>query len=241
MKPSTSKRIRSIRPDVAVAYMRVSTAEQRLGCDAQRGEIQRMAAQEGLTIVAWHEDKGVSGVTPMDERPGLLAAFHSLQEHRAGVLIAAKRDRLARDVVVAATIQRLVLSYGAQLMTTDGAGTADTPEANFMRTLMDAMAQFERALIRSRTSAALQAKRKRGELAGGVPYGWVADAHRRLQPNPQEQTVIRIVRGLAAQGLSIRRIAGKLELAGIQPRGARWHHTTIVRIQKEGVLHGEQT
>ena len=42
--------------------------------------------------------------------------------------MAAKRDRIARDVVVAATIERLVADAGARVVTADGVSAEQTPE-----------------------------------------------------------------------------------------------------------------
>src|SRR5258706_16360916 len=102
-----------------VAYLRVSTDEQALGPDAQRDAIARWATANGVSIVAWHSDVGVSGATAPDCRPALLAALASLTEHRAGVLVAAKRDRLGRDVVATAMLERLVQRAGACVLTAD--------------------------------------------------------------------------------------------------------------------------
>ena len=45
----------------------------------------------------------VSGASEHTDRPGLMAALEDIPVHRAGVLLIARRDRIARDVVVAAT------------------------------------------------------------------------------------------------------------------------------------------
>src|SRR5687767_12532202 len=99
LAPGDSKR--------AVAYLRVSTAEQELGPQAQRANIERWATTHGVTIVAWRTDQGVSGGAELDKRPALQAALDDLRLYDAGVLVVAKRDRLARDVVKAALIERL--------------------------------------------------------------------------------------------------------------------------------------
>ena len=91
----------------AVGYIRVSTARQDLGADAQRAEIERWARRSGVDLLAWHEDVGVSGGAGIDARPGLLAAIEALRQHEAGVLVVARRDRLARDVLVSAMVERL--------------------------------------------------------------------------------------------------------------------------------------
>ena len=68
----------------------------------------------GAKVVAWHEDR-ISGATPAEKREGFLSALADLKLLGAGILVAAKRDRLARDVVVAATIERLVQDAGARI------------------------------------------------------------------------------------------------------------------------------
>jgi hypothetical protein len=59
------------------------------------------------------EDIGVSGAAELDRRPGLLAALGALAEERAGLLIVHKRDRLARDPMIAGMITRLVERGGS--------------------------------------------------------------------------------------------------------------------------------
>lgn len=61
-------------PKIAIGYLRVSTDEQRLGPEAQRASIEAWAAREGLSVVAWHVDGGVSGATNIEERPA--SALH---------------------------------------------------------------------------------------------------------------------------------------------------------------------
>ena len=48
-------------PNVVVAYVRVSTDEQKIGPEAQRAAIEAWARAAGVQVVAWHEDLGVSG------------------------------------------------------------------------------------------------------------------------------------------------------------------------------------
>src|SRR6185295_17243123 len=175
---------------VAVAYIRVSTEDQNLGPDAQRASVAAWAARQGVRVAAWFTDKGVSGGKPVEDRPALLAALQALRTHRAGRLVAAKRDRIARDVVVAATVERLAQDAGARVLTADGVSTEDTPEGMLMRNLMDAFASYERAVIRSRTRAALAVKRGRGERLGGdAPIGYRVEGPR-LVPSEPEQAIL---------------------------------------------------
>jgi DNA invertase Pin-like site-specific DNA recombinase len=219
----------------AVAYVRVSTDEQALGPDAQRDAIAKWAASNGVVVVAWHADLGVSGAAPPEARPGLLAAMSSLAEHRAGLLIAAKRDRLGRDVVATAMLERLAQRAGARVVTADGIGSGDSPEAMLLRTLVDAFAAYERLVIKARTKAALKVKMNRFERCGQIAYGWaLAPDGVRLVPEPAEHAVLARIGALRASGLSLRRIVAQLDAEGAVCRGSRWHLKTLARIVRSG-------
>lgn len=219
MKP---RRARQGDPLLAIGYLRVSTDDQKLGPEAQRASIEAWAKRVGITVVAWHCDQGVSGGADLVDRPGLVAALGELRAVRAGVLLVAKRDRLARDVYIALTIERAVQACGAHVAAADGTGNGEGAADAFMRTILDAAAAYERALIRARTKAALQAKRARGERAGEVPFGFRLGPDRQsLQPDPAEVHTITRVTDLRLQGLSVRGITARLASEGIVSRSGK--------------------
>lgn len=145
-----------------VALLRVSTTDQELGPEAQGRAIETWARREGIEIRSWRLEAGVSGATPLEKRTILLRALDDLKTLRAGVLVVAKRDRLARDVVSAALIERLVERSGARLCAADGTTDAKGPEGMLLRGMTDLFASYERLIISSRTKAALAAKRGEG-------------------------------------------------------------------------------
>ena len=155
---------------MAVGYVRVSTEEQSLGPEAQRAAIQKWATSRGVMIGAVFEDHGISGGAPAERRPGLLAALAALRENGAGLLVAAKRDRIARDTVIVAMVEQAAARAGAKVTTADGASDGAGPEGQLMRGIVDVFAAYERGVIKSRTRAALAVKRTRGERIGGIPY-----------------------------------------------------------------------
>jgi DNA invertase Pin-like site-specific DNA recombinase len=153
---------------IGVGYLRVSTLAQELGPEAQRATIEAWAAREGVSVVAWHIDAGVSGASPIEDRPALCAALAALRAHGAGLLLVAKRDRIARDVVIAATVERAATLAGARLVSADGTANGDTPADAFMRTVIDGAAAYERGLIRARTKAARAGKAAKGVRTRGI-------------------------------------------------------------------------
>lgn len=218
-------------PTVAVAYLRVSTDDQTLGPQAQRAAIARWAASQGVSVVAWFEDHGISGGAPLDKRPALVDALDALADHGAGVLVVAKRDRLARDVMVSAMVERLAERAGARVVSAAGEGNGDDPTAVLMRRIVDAFSEYERALIKARTRAALRVKADRGERVGAVPVGCaVADDGRTLVADPREARAVALIQELRADGMTIRAIADALNARGVPARGRRWHPTTVARV-----------
>ncbi len=213
----------------AVGYLRVSTEDQNLGPDAQRAQIESWAAREAVSVIAWFEDHGVSGARDAAERPGLTAALNALREHGAGVLVVAKRDRLARDVVIAGTVDHLVGRAGARVVAADGVGNGDSPADQFMRTILDGASAFERSQIRARTRAALAVKKARGERVGGVPWGWRVGADRvHLEPNEGERATAERAATLRREGLSFARVAARLAAEGHTTRTGRAFRRTEV-------------
>jgi DNA invertase Pin-like site-specific DNA recombinase len=184
----------------------VSTDEQHLGPEAQRASIEQWTKREGVQVISWHLDQGVSGGSDIDDRPGLIAALSELRARRAGVFVCAKRDRLARDVYVAGAIERAV-GHDARVVCADGIGNGESPADSFMRNILDAAAAYERALIRARTKAALAVKKSRNEFTGNAPYGFrISDDGKTLIADQDEQLTLATLQILRSKGLPFRQL-----------------------------------
>lgn len=227
----------------AVAYLRCSTDEQadaRNGLEAQLHAIRLHCEKNGWQLVGTHTDAGVSGAAQLDKRPGLLDAVNAVE--RGAVLLVAKRDRLARDVVACAVVERMVAKRGGRVVSVAGEGTeADDPTSILLRRIVDAFSEHERLVIAARTRAALQAKRRRGERAGRVPYGYqLADNGSRsragnpvaLEAVPGQLVVVERIRRERAAGLSVRAIAAGLTADGIPTAtgSAVWRYSSVQRV-----------
>lgn len=208
----------------ATIYLRVSTDEQGAsgaGLDAQKAACVAYAESKDAEVTSIHTDMGVSGAAPLGERPALLEAISFLDD--GDILLVGKRDRLARDPIVAAMIEAAVERRGAKVISAAGEGTeGDGPTSILMRRIVDAFAEYERLIIKARTKAALRAKQVKGERTGGVPYGCsVAADGKLLVPIPREMEVIRLARSLRAQGKSLRAISTRLTELGRCSRSGR--------------------
>jgi site-specific DNA recombinase len=200
----------------AVAYLRVSTFDQTLGPEAQRAAIEAYCAREGLELVGVYEDLGVSGAAPLDKRPGLMDALMAMG--KGMMLVVSRRDRLARDTLTALLVEEMARKKGAAIVSADGAGNGDNPEAKLLRGMLDLIATYERAIIAARIRAALGVKRGRGEAVGHAPYGYQAGPGGALEPHEGEQAVIAAARAARARGLPLRAVADELESLGFRSR-----------------------
>ena len=202
-----------------------------MGLEAQRAAVEVAAKRLALPLASIFEDAGLSGAVDLESRPSLFAAVQALK--RGDVLIVAKRDRLGRDLIGVAMIERSIMRKGARVVSAAGEGTEGTDAGAMMqRQILDVFAEYERRLIGQRTKAALRAKRERGERAGNLPYGYSLNADgRTLVPNPAEREVLAILAELRRAGYSQRAIAAELNRQGFTTRrGTAWRHQYVAAL-----------
>lgn len=147
-----------------VTYLRVSTTKQGargLGIDAQRKMCNDFIARNNGIME--QEFLDVESGTHRD-RKGLWSAIDYCKANDCALVIA-KLDRLARDVEFTFKI----INTGIEIHFTD------MPQVNTMILgVFASVAQYERELISSRTKAALDAKKRRGEKLGAASDKWIA-------------------------------------------------------------------
>lgn len=131
-------------------YVRVSTDDQNLSVEAQSSAI--LARYPDAVIVV---DKGVSGATPLGERPG----FASVDFQPGDSLVAIRLDRIARSTIEASSLLDTFSARGVNLVLFDLGLDLSSPTGRLVYDILAAIAAFERSMIAERTKEALQAKR----------------------------------------------------------------------------------
>ena len=170
-----------------IGYTRVSTNDQDVA-------LQLDALHEaGVTRV--FEDRGVSGAK--SERPGLNEALAYLRE--GDTLIVWKLDRLGRSMThLLSTVADLeAKGIGFRSLTEDIDTT--TPTGRLVFHIFGALGQFERDLIRERTSAGLKAAAARGRKGG-----------RPVAATPEK---VARARQLIEGGLTVREAAARVKVS----------------------------
>lgn len=210
-----------------ITYVRVSTSQQGrsgLGIDAQRTALKQFAQAEGFRVIReFVEVESGKGHDALERRPQLKVALAAARKHKCHVAVA-KLDRLSRDVhFISGLMVHRVPFVVAEL------GADVDP---FVLHLFAALAEKERALIKTRTRTALAAAKARGITLGNprLPEAReraikqltaAADAH-------AAQVLPAIRDAQRAGATTLRAIAEALNARGIvTARGGSWHPTTV--------------
>lgn len=196
-----------------VGYLRVSTDEQAdsgLGLAAQRAAVEAACAAKGWTVGEWCVDEGVSGSVAPADRPAMARALGLLDTAQAGALVAAKVDRLSRDVAHLLALRDRARRDGWRLVALDLGMDSATPSGDLVFTMFAAFAEWERERIRERTRDALAAKKAAGARLGRPVSAESEPARNRL-------------RELLHERLPLGTIAASLNAEGhTTPTGLQW-------------------
>lgn len=213
-----------------VSYIRVSTARQGasgLGLDAQRSAVETFCRDLGYEMLAEYREVESGRI---NSRPVLRQALAHAKHLKATLLIA-KLDRLARNVAFIANLMEAGVEFRA----------CDLPEANnFILHIMAAVGEQEARAISDRTKAALQAAKDRGlRLGAANPACQNLTSEARLRGAARTaklsaefySDMLPLVRDLREHGLSLQRIADRLNGEGRNTRtGRAWGVMQVKRV-----------
>lgn len=190
-----------------LGYIRVSDRSQKDNTSPaeQRRVIQAVALGRNIRgfDVAFFEDTA-SGSVKLSERPEgkkLLAAAK-----KGDIIVAAKLDRIFRDVIDALEIFQHCKQNGIDLVLYDLGMESVVRDgiSKLLFTIITAFAEMERSRIRERVLSGKRVKKERGGHVGGVaPYGFRIEGSgpaSRLVSNRDEQETVELVKHLARQG-----------------------------------------
>lgn len=216
--------------------MRVSTDQQSssgLGIETQREICNSYIKNHGGEKIIEFVDDGLSGALKLEKRPGMLAAIAELQS--GDVLLIAKRDRLGRDPIVNAMIERAVERKKAKIISASGDVKDDgDPTSILMKRMVDAFSEYERLIIGVRTKAALQIKKRRGQRVGHIPFGYKLSQDRvHLEKDEREQLILKYMNEMRDKKATFRYIADYMnENMLLNRKKSTWNHCSVQRVIK---------
>lgn len=154
-----------------IGYARVSTVDQ--------DSAAQVAALKAAGCELIFREKASGGRW---DRPELHKLLEQLR--KGDVLVVWKLDRLSRSLRDVLTIMEQVREKKAGFRSITEAVDTTTPAGRMMMQMVGAFAEFERAMLKERTKAGLDAARKEGRIGGRPP---------KLRPE-QRQEIKKLVR-----------------------------------------------
>jgi DNA invertase Pin-like site-specific DNA recombinase len=106
------------------------------------------AKRAGYELVGEYYDQAVRGADALDVRPGFAAMLEHIAGNGARTIIVETANRFARDLVVQETGHRMLKGKGIEIVAADSptAFVDDTPTATFVRQVLGAVAQLDKAM-----------------------------------------------------------------------------------------------
>jgi len=176
----------------AAIYARVSTSGQGQSPEMQVRELREYCERRGWKIAGEYVDAGVSGAK--DSRPELNRLMADAHRRRFDAVVVWKFDRFARSVSHLLRALETFQSLGVEFVSLAEGVDTSTPAGRMIFTVLGAVAELERSLIRERVKAGLRNAKAKGKHVGRPKA--ILDASE--------------IAGLRAQGLSWLAIAEKL-------------------------------
>ncbi len=170
-------------------YARVSTHEQQVA--TQLLPLRDYINSRGWRLVEEFVDEGISGAK--EQRPALTRLLDAVKRRRCDVVLVHRFDRFARSSRHLLNSLEEFRALGVDFVSLSEAIDTTTPAGKMVFSMVAAIAEFERSLIRERVMAGLHRARAQGKTLG------------RPKTKPKEDPV-----ALRASGLSVPAIATRL-------------------------------
>lgn len=171
-------------------YARVSTKDQ--NCELQLRDLRAFCAARNFAIVREFVDIGESGAK--DSRPQLNELMAEARKRRLDAVLVWRFDRFARSTKHLLLALEEFRSLGVQFISYQESIDTTSPLGQALFTIVSAVAQLERDLIRERVSAGVRNARANGKLFG----------------RPRRIVSQDDLKRLRSEGASLREISAKL-------------------------------
>ena len=183
-------------------YARVSTKNNGQNPETQLVALREYAKNRGFEIVEEYVDLGVSG--SKDRRPALDRMMKDARARKIDAVLVTRFDRFARSTKHLVTALEEFQALGVDFVSLGESVDTSTPMGKMIFTVLGAVAELERSLIKERVAMGLERARKEGK-----PHG----RPRRIFDREQ-------ARKLREEGMSLRKIGKVLGVSKSTVAGA---------------------
>ena len=236
------------KPKRAAIYSRVSTQEQAQkdfsSIEVQAERCRKYCEAMEYEIIEIYKETASGG--SMKGRPQLQRLFLSVERDEIDVIVFTKLDRFTRSISDFFIKYNDLEENDVEIVAIDQPEiSTDSAMGRVMRNMLLAFAEFEREMIRIRTTEGMRAKLERGEWRGGpTPLGYILK-DKKLILEPREAEVIKRIFREYNKGDSSGEIAKRLREEGIRTklitqkvRGIEFTNQAVLRILRNELYTG---
>jgi DNA invertase Pin-like site-specific DNA recombinase len=148
----------------AALYMRVSTKGHGQTTETQALALRDYVGHRGFEIVHEYRDEGISG--SKDSRPALDRLMKDARGRKFDVVVVARFDRFARSVSHLLRALEEFSHLGVDFVSLSESIDTSTPMGKMIFTVLGAVAELERNLIKERVHMGISRARKQGKILG---------------------------------------------------------------------------
>jgi DNA invertase Pin-like site-specific DNA recombinase len=208
----------------AVSYLRTSSAAG-VGADKDSDKRQRVAIAgfaktAKIEIVGEFYDPAVSGVDPIETRPGFAALLDRIEGNGVRLVLVEDASRFARDLMTQELGILALINRGVRVLTAGGDDLTDSsdPTRVMMRQIAGAFHQYEKSRLVARLKVARDRKRATGVKVEG----------RKALAETRPETVQMACDLYSRPHTSLRKVAAALAEAGhVTAKGKPYSHTAV--------------
>ncbi len=175
-------------------YARVSTKNNGQDPETQLIALREFANTRGFEVSDEYIDVGISGAK--DRRPELDRLMKDVRRRKVDAVLVARFDRFARSTKHLVLALEEFNALGVDFISLNESVDTSTPMGRMVFTVIAAVAELERSLIRERVMMGLDRARRQGKRLG----------------RPQRIVDRRRIADLRSKGLSLRQIAAELNI-----------------------------
>lgn len=161
-----------------------------------------------------YEERVVSSVAPLSERPVLMQLVNDIENGIITVVYVYDQSRLERSVETRSILLKKFEKY--KVKTYYNTGFVDsTSENKLVGTLLSALGEYNIELTSAKIKLALDFNTRNGKVHALPPYAYYKDSNKQYAINYEQAEVIKDIYAMSLQGIGTNKIAEILNQRGI--------------------------